>query len=85
MSEYTKGLYNSSGAGIEYSAEIEYDTYIETVDDIEDRIADDNKYPIIRDNKIKRCCVISLEFLKVIFYYLKYNINATKESKTKDE
>ena len=79
MSDYTEGLYNSSTAGIDY------DTYIETVDDIEDRIADDNKYPIIRDNKIKRCCAISLEFLKVIFYYLKSNINATKESKTNDE
>ena len=63
----------------------EYNTYIETVDVIEDRIIDDNKYPIIRDNKIKRCCAISLEFLKVVFYYLKSNINATKESKTKDE
>ena len=63
----------------------DYDTYIETVDDVEDRIVDDNKYPIIRDKKIKRCCAISLEFLKVIFYYLKSKKNATKESKTKDE
>jgi hypothetical protein len=59
----------------------EYGTYIETMDDIEDRIVNDNNYPIIRDNKIKRCCAISLEFLKIIFEYLKSNTNATKESK----
>ena len=41
----------------------EFETYIETVNEIEDRIVDDNKYPIIRDRKTKRCCKFSLEFI----------------------
>ena len=68
----------------------EYEAFIQSIDEIENRIVDDNKFPIIRDNKIKRCCEASLELSKIIINYLKYNINnATKErenkTKNKDE
>ena len=42
----------------------EYDTYIDTVEEIENRIEDDDKYPVVKDAKIKRCCHMTLEFIK---------------------
>lgn len=58
----------------------EYDVYVDTIDEIENRIVDDSKFPVVRDNKIKRCCRITLEFTKIFLKYLKMNIgNATKE------
>ena len=64
----------------------EVDAYIMTIDEIENRIVDDRKFPIIRDNKIKRCCEASLELSKIIINYLKYNIkNATEESRDKSK
>ena len=66
----------------------EYDMYITSIDEIENRIVDDRKFPIIRDNKIKRCCEATLELSKIIINYLKYNINnATqeRENKTKNK
>ena len=57
-----------------------FNTYIDTIDDIEDRITDDRKYPVVKDNKVKKCCKVSLEFLKIVIDYLKYDIkNATKK------
>ena len=54
--------------------------YLTSIDEIENRIVDDNKFPIIRDNKIKRCCEATLELSKITRNYLKYNTrNATKE------
>ena len=58
----------------------ECDMYLDTVDVIEDRIEDDTKFPIVRDNKIKQIFRVMLEFLKVIINYLKYYIDATKEN-----
>ena len=63
----------------------EYDSYINTIDVIEDSIDDNSKFPIVRDNKLKQIFRVMLEFLKVIINYLKYHINATQKSKTKDE
>ena len=62
-----------------------YDSYINTIDVIEDSVIDDTKFPIVKDNKLKQIFRVMLEFLKVIINYLKYYINATKESKTKYE
>ena len=62
-----------------------YDSYINTIDVIEDSIDDNNKFPIVRDTKIKHIFRVILEFLKVIINYLKYHINATQKSKAKDE
>jgi len=63
----------------------ECDMYLDTVDVIEDRIEDDTKFPIVRDNKIKHIFRVILEFLKVIINYLKYHIDATQKGKAKDE
>ena len=57
----------------------EYNTYIDAIDDIEDRITDDRKYPVVKDNKLKHVFMFILEFLKVMINYLKYYINATKK------
>ena len=57
----------------------DYDTYINTIDVIEDSIDDNSKFPIVRDNKIKQICRMVLEFFKIIIYYLKNTINAPKE------
>jgi hypothetical protein len=62
-----------------------FDSYINTIDVIEDSVIDDTKFPIVKDNKLKQIFRVMLEFLKVIINYLKYYINATKESKTKYE
>ena len=57
----------------------EYDMYITSIDEIENRIVDDRKFPIVRDNKIKRCCETTLELSKIIINYLKYNIKNEKK------
>ena len=62
-----------------------FDSYINTIDVIEDSVIDDTKFPIVKDNKLKQIFRVMLEFLKVIINYLKYYINATKESKTRYE
>ena len=63
----------------------DYDTYINTIDVIEDSIYDNSKFPIVRDTKIKQICRMVLEFFKIIIFYLKNSINATQKSKAKDE
>ena len=62
-----------------------YDSYINTIDVIEDSVIDDTKFPIVKDTKIKQICRVILEFLKVIINYLKYYIDASQKSKAKDE
>jgi hypothetical protein len=58
----------------------EYDTYLETLDEIEDRISDDSKFPVIEDGKMKMLCKLIFEFIKMILNYLKYHIvDATKK------
>ena len=63
----------------------DYDTYINTIDVIEDSIDDNNKFPIVRDTKLKQLCKMVLEFFKIIIYYLNNTINVSQESKAKDE
>ena len=58
----------------------EYEAYIQTIDDVEERITDDNKFPVIKDNKIKRCCKHTLEVTKIVLIFLKYKIDAEKEN-----
>ena len=71
MSDYEA---NASKSSIEV-----FDTYINTIDVIEDSIDDNSKFPIVRDTKIKQICRMVLEFFKIIIFYLKNSINATKE------
>ena len=62
-----------------------FDSYINTIDVIEDSVIDDTKFPIVKEYKLKLIFRVILEFLKVLINYLRYYINATKESETKDE
>ena len=62
-----------------------FDSYINTIDVIEDSIDDNSKFPIVKYTKIKQICRMVLEFLKIIINYLKYYIDASQKSKTKDE
>ena len=61
----------------------EYKTYCETLDEIEDRISDDSKFPVIEDGKIKMLCKMIFEFIKIILNYLMNikNKDATKKEK----
>ena len=67
----------------------EYDAYIQSIDEVESRIVDDSRFPIV-DNKIKICCKTTLELTKALINYLKYNIKnvsekTQSETKNKDE
>ena len=62
-----------------------FDSYINTIDVIEDSIDDNSKFTIVKDTKIKQICRMVLEFLKIIINYLKYYIDASQKSKAKDE
>ena len=58
----------------------EYEAYISTINDVENRIIDDTKFPVVKDSKIKTCCYATLELLEISLNYLKVNINnATKK------
>ena len=39
----------------------EFQADIQTIDEVESRIVDDTKFPVVRDNKIKICCKTTLE------------------------
>ena len=56
----------------------EYDAYIATMNELEERIEDDNKYPVIEDNKIKKCSKFTLELSKLFIRYILYK-DATKK------
>ena len=58
----------------------EYETYIDTIDEIENRVVDDTKYPLITDNRVKKCCKHTLELIKFVLNFLKYKIDAEKEN-----
>ena len=55
-----------------------FDSYINTIDVIEDSVIDDTKFPIVKDTKLKQIFRVMLESLKVVINYLKYYIDATK-------
>ena len=64
----------------------EMDEYLDTIDLIEKRVANNNQFPVINNSKIKQLCMIFFEIIKVVIYYIKHSINknATKsETKTK--
>ena len=62
-----------------------YDAYIDTAEDaveeIENRIEDDDKYPVVENNKVKKCCHITLEFTKIILRYFKIKVDASQKKK----
>ena len=57
----------------------EFINYIGAIDLLEDKIIDDSKFPVVNDSKVKKCCRYTLEMTKVIIYYIKFNIDATKK------
>ena len=68
----------------------EYEAYIQSVDEVENRIADGSRFPVVKDTKIKICCKTTLELTKALINYLKYNIKNVSEetkgeTKSKDE
>ena len=68
----------------------ELDMYLSTLDEAENRIIDDSKFPVVKDSKFKNCCYATLEVVKMSIIFLKKYISyATKqdksESKTKDK
>ena len=56
--------------------------YMTTLNEMENRIIDDTKFPIVRDNKIKTCCYATMELLKIGINYLKVNIRDASKKKT---
>ena len=60
----------------------EYEMYMSSIDEMENRIIDDTKFPIVRDNKIKTCCYATMELLKIGINYLKVNIRDASKKKT---
>ena len=75
---------NSQASPTSYATYAEYEAYIQSIDEVENRIADDSRFPIVKDNKIKICCKTTLELTKALINYLKYNIKNVSE-KTKGE
>ena len=68
----------------------ELDMYLSTLEEAENRIIDDSKFPVVKDSKFKTCCYATLEVVKTSIIFIKYNISyATKkdksESKTKNK
>ena len=56
--------------------------YVDAIDIIESRIEDDNKFPVVEDNRLKIILKMIFEFIKFMINYLKYNIvNGTKKEK----
>ena len=43
----------------------EYEAYIQSIDEVENRIVDDSRFPVVQDNKIKICCKTTLELTKI--------------------
>ena len=60
----------------------EYEMYMSSIDEMENRIIDDTKFPIVRDSKIKTCCYATMELLKITINYLKVNIRDASKKKT---
>ena len=64
----------------------EMDAYILSIDDMENRVINDNLYPKVRNNRCKAICYIISELSKECIRYFKIssNNNAT-QSKTKSK
>ena len=65
----------------------QYEAYILSIDDMENRVINDNLYPIVRNNICKAVCYIISELSKECIRYFKISSNnnyATKESKAKE-
>ena len=63
----------------------EYQAYVQSIDDMEQRCINDNIYPKIRSNRCKAFCYVISELTKECIRYFKIssNNNAPKETKSK--
>ena len=55
--------------------------YVEAFEEIEERIVDDDKFPIVKDSKIKKCCEMTLEIIKIFYNNIRFYIDATEDKK----
>lgn len=56
------------------------DVYFDSINVLEDAVIDDNKFPVVKDNNVKKCCYFTLEFSKMIISYMRLYIrDATKK------
>ena len=53
--------------------------YVEAFEEIEERIVDDDKFPIVKDSKIKKCCEMTLEIIKIFYNNIRFYIDATED------
>ena len=58
----------------------EYEAYIQSIDDMEQRVINDNVYPKVRSNRCKAFCYVVSELTKeyLIYFKISSNNNATK-------
>ena len=50
------------------------DEYEDIIENVETLVEDDDKFPVIKNNNIKTCCMMALELTKVFLNYMKCNI-----------
>ena len=76
---------NSHTSITSYATVAEMDMYIQSIDDMEQRVINDNVYPKVRSNRCKAFCYVISELTKECIRYFKIssNNNATK-SKAKE-
>ena len=53
--------------------------YVEAFEEIEERIVDDDKFPIVKDSKIKKCCEMTSEITKIFYNNIRFYIDATED------
>ena len=53
--------------------------YVEAFEEIEERIVDDDKFPIVKDSKIKKCCEMTLEITKIFYNNIRFYIDGTED------
>ena len=67
----------------------ELEMYLSTLDEVQSRIIDDRKLPVVKASKFKKCCFSTLEVVQMSLILVKYYISFAKkdksESKTKDK
>lgn len=58
------------------------DIYLDNINVVEEAVIDDDKFPVIKNNKVKNCCLLTMELIKTFLNNVKYNIkNASKKNK----
>ena len=60
----------------------EYEAYALIADEIEERVLDDNRFPTIEDDQVKKCCRIALKLSKSVLHFLINSINDASKKET---